>query len=59
MIVEEINLYEFHRIVDGAYMIEPILEKFDYSLGATPIESAGHAPDEDGNYRLHIEDGNL
>jgi hypothetical protein len=24
-------------------------KKFDYSLGATPIGSAGHAPDEDEN----------
>jgi hypothetical protein len=24
--------------------------------GATPIGSAGRAPDEDGNYRLHLED---
>jgi hypothetical protein len=26
--------------------------------GATPIGSAGRAPDEDGKYRLRLEEGN-
>jgi hypothetical protein len=31
----------------GKSLLEPILKKpFDYSLGATPIGSAGRAPDE-------------
>jgi hypothetical protein len=31
-------------------------KKFNYSLGATPIGSAGHAPDEDEKYQLCMKE---
>jgi hypothetical protein len=38
---------------------QPILKKkLTIASGATPIGSAGRAPDEDEKYRLRMEEGN-